>query len=314
MLPDLRAIRSSLLLAGMLALAQNPVEATTIASDDFLTGGSGDYSATNVNGQIITAGTTGYFIGTASGNLAPGWTSGTGAFVAQAIGLTNPNVINPPSSNDGSLTIVGNANTRLQYRDLSSASPPASSDYYFSLLLSESANSYTGTAYAGLGLARATGGNALIPATGFDIGFLNGQLSLFYNNGGANLASESLLTGSPVDNQTYMVALHLNMTGPSSGTITPSVYDNTGTLINSPASQAVAVTENTATDMGAFQGFVTNNFNGTIPAKVTFDEFRFGTAASDVTAVPEPGSAGLLAMSAAALFGGWRKRRRTRGI
>ena len=184
------------------------MEATTIAADDFLTTGTaGFYSATSVNGQTATNGTTGYYTGSTTATQTAGWASGTGAFVAQTGGLTNPNVVNPPTSNDGSLTIVGNSNTRSQYRDLASTSPIASSDYYFSLLCPESANSCLGTA-----LCRGGSHNPISPerllqppsrvlASDFPMGL---SLSFASTGGDESDQRNHSLAEAPSASQTYM--------------------------------------------------------------------------------------------------------------
>ncbi|EDY21194.1 protein of unknown function DUF1555 [Chthoniobacter flavus Ellin428] len=293
-------------------LARERAQANLIALDNFettSTSSSGFYLAGNINGQTATTDTVGYYTGSASGNQIAGWQSGTGAFLAQVGGLTNPLLVSPPTTNDGSFLAAGNANPRLQYRDLASISPPVSSDYYFSLLLSESATSYTGSVYAGLGSSRPSGANATIPANGFNIGFNNGALSLFYGNGSASYATESLLA-APTANQTYLVEVHLSLSGPNA-TFTPSIYDSTGTLVNSPGAQAVTGTINSSTDLGAFQSWISTNFTNQSPSKVVFDDFRFGTAESDVInppSVPEPASAVLLALGSLGIAARRRKR------
>ncbi|MEI9893515.1 MAG: PEP-CTERM sorting domain-containing protein [Chthoniobacter sp.] len=311
MVPHLRISCLSLALACGMVAAQDRAQATLIALDNFETtptGTGGFYFAGNINGQTSTNGTVGYYTGTAVPGQVAGWPSGTGAFVAQVGGLTNPLLVNPATSNDGSLLAAGNANPRLQYRDLASKSAPASTDYYFSMLLSESVNSYTGSVYAGLGLSRSANANATVPTTGFNIGFNNGALSLFYNNGGAAYAVESLLA-TPAVNQSFMVEIHLSLSG-TAATFTPLVYDNTGTLVNTPASQAVTGIIDSTTDLGAFQSFISGQFNNQLPSKVVFDEFRFGTAESDVISVPEPGSVGLMAMGALGVWGNGRRRKK----
>ncbi|HSI15194.1 MAG TPA: PEP-CTERM sorting domain-containing protein [Chthoniobacter sp.] len=309
MSPRLRPSHLGIALLCSVVAGQHSARATLIALDNFETTASttsGFYLTGNINGQSATAGTSGYFAGTASGNQSVGWQSGTAAFLAQVGGLTNPLLVSPATANDGSFLAAGNANARLQYRDLASISAPASSDYYFSLLLSESVISYTGTVYAGLGSSRPTGANATIPANGFNIGFNNGALSLFYNNGGASYATQSLLA-TPTANQTYMVEVHLTLAG-TTATLIPFVYNSSGALLNTPASQAVTGIVNSTTDIGAFQSWISSDFNTQSPSKVVFDAFRFGTAESDVISVPEPTATGLLALSAVGLIGFRRKR------
>jgi len=279
----------------LFALFAQQSYAAIIASDQFLVGGSG-YTAANLNGQVITAGTTGYFTGTASGSSAPGWTSGTGAFLAQATGLTHPFTANAPVSGDGKVNVVGNSNNRIQYRDFATTTPVAANNYYYSLLLRESTTSYTGTVYAGIGESRPSGGNATIPATGFNIGYLNGVMSLFYNNGGASYATQTLVA-TPTANSTYLVTVDYNAVA---GTLTPTVYDSAGNVVNSPAAISATMSP---THMGAFQMFVSSQFTATSPQVINFDEFRFGTALSDVVAIPEPGAWALLGCLAMGILG-----------
>ena len=293
-------------------LARERAQANLIALDNFETTSTstpGFYVAGNINGQASTTDTFGYYTGAPVGNQIAGWQSGTGAFSAQVGGLANPLLASPPTTNDGSFLAAGNANARLQYRDLASTSPPVSSDYYFSLLLSESVASYTGSVYAGLGSSRAIGANATTPSNGFNIGFNNGALSLFYGNGTASYATESLLA-APTANQAYLVEVHLSLSG-TNATFTPSIYDSTGTLVNNPGAQAVAGTINSSTDLGAFQSWVSANFTNSSPSKVVFDDFRFGTAESDVInspSVPESTSAVLLALGSLGIAARRRKR------
>jgi len=279
-----------------------------IASDSLLTTATpttGYYVAGNVNGQSSPNGTTGYYSGASAGNQVAGWNSGTGAFLAQVGGLSHPLLTNVPTTNDGSLVAAGNANNRLQYRDLATIAPPASGDYFFSVLLREASNSYTGTTYVGLNPSRASGANATVPSTGFQVGFANGALTLFYNNGGAAYATQTLLA-TPTANATYLAELDYTV---ATGALTPRVYDATGTLVNNPAAQTVTATVNPSTDLGAFDGFITADFNNQAPTKVTFDEFRFGTTQADVVAVPEPAEVGLIGLLVAAM-GARRGRRR----
>lgn len=308
LLPAGRRLLSLLVLP--LAFTGN-AEAVIIASDNFIVGGDGlqgnAYSATiaNINGQSATVGTSGYFTGTASGISAPGWVSGTGAFSVFASGSTHPLSPNPAGANDGRFVASGNGNVRIQYRDFATVAPPASTDYYFSALLRQSATSYTATTYIGISNSRAAGANGTVPNTGFSVGFVNGGISLFYGNGTATLGTTSLLAGAAASS-TYMAVLHYNV---ASGTLTPMLYNDAGTLINNPAGQAVAATINTATDLGAFTSYVDAGFTTGGPVAVSYDQFRFGTALSDVMIVPEP-SASLLALGG--LGGLALARRRTR--
>jgi hypothetical protein len=293
-------------LSCLLTGASGAAQAAVIASDSLLTTAtatSGYYVQGNVNGQASLNGTTGYYTGAAAGNQIAGWNSGTGAFLAQVGGLTHPLLVNGSTTNDGSLVAAGNANNRLQYRDLASTAPAASSDYYFSALLREASNSYVGTTYVGLGPSRALGANAAVPNTAFQVGFLNGALTLFYGNGTTTYSTETLVA-TPAANSTYLAELDYNV---ATGALTPRIYDSTGAVANNPVLQTVVATVNTSTDLGAFDAFITADFNNQTPTKVTFDEFRFGTAQADVAAVPEPGAVGLLGVGVLAAAG--RRRR-----
>jgi hypothetical protein len=297
--------------AGVL-LGAGGAHAALIAGDSFLTtvtSTTGNYVAGNLNAQTATNGTTGYYIGASVGSQAAGWNSGTAAFNAQTGGLTHPAVVNPAGANDGSIVATGNGNNRLQLRDLANLSPTASPDYSFSLLLRESANSYTGTTYGGLGPSRATGQNGIVPTSGIHLGFLNGAIALFYNTGDTALSSE-VLVATPSANTTYLAEVDYNV---ATGKLTPFVYDATGAVVNTPAAQAVTATV-ASTDLGAFELFITSNFNaglvGGNPVAVSFDEFRFGTARTDVVQAPEPAAMGLFA--AGAIGASLRRRRGAR--
>ena len=291
-----------------------------IASDSFLTAATataGAYTAGNINGQTNTGGTFGYFTGAAGGNPAPGWTSGTGAYFASVTALSHPLTVNASvSASDGSLNAAGNANNRVQYRDFTTTAPPVSSSYFYSTLIRESATSYTGTAFAGLAPSLATNGNATLQATGFAVGFVNGAMTLFYNNGGTNFTSATdqlTLIASPTAGSTYLAEVAVTVLSGTSATLTPRIYDATGALVNNPIAQTVTATLNTATDLGAFEGFVSSNINlnasGATPITILFDEFRFGTAEADVVSTPEPGTLALLGLCAGPLLSRRQRRR-----
>lgn len=266
-------------------------KATLIASDDFLNAAApaDGYQTGNINGQGTTAGTTGYFTGAAGGNPAPTWTSGTGAFQAVASGLTNPLVVNPPTSNDGKLWAAGNANNRWQYRDFAAAPAPAS-DYYFSMLLTQTSSSYTGTSYAGVGPSRATGQNASAAASRIAAGYVNGAMTLFYSDTSGALSNAPLLTSPGTG--TYLLELHVSGSG-SSAVITPTLYNASGSAVAVLTSSVNATVNNT--DLGSFQGYVSSDFN--VNGVIYYDEFRLGTTPSDVIATPEPASAAMLTLA-----------------
>lgn len=282
-------------------------DAAIIASDSALTGGVGNYTAGNINGQTSTGGTTGYFTGAAGGNPAPGWTAGTGIFSATTGGIVHPLTANPPAVDDGRFTSAGNANTRTQYRDFATTTPVASNNYYFSALLRESAVVYTGTSFVGIAASRPTGQFATTPASGFHVGFLNGSLTLFFKalSTDTSLTTRTLVA-SPTVSANYMATIHLDVVA---GTLTAMVYNAAGTLVNNPLTDTVTASV-TSTDLGAFYMHLSSDFNGGGPAGIAYDELRFGTALSDVM-IPEPSSA-MLAAGALAL--GLTRRKRSRSV
>ena len=286
-----------------LFLAGASARATVIASDSFVTGVPGGYSSGTVGdkigGQAATTGTVGYFTGAPGGNPAPGWNPGTFSDVIVAGGPISAAAVNqPPVSIDGSINARGDGVARLQYRDFASATPPASPDYYFSALLYQTAfGAYQGASYIGLGPSRASAlAPSTPPTTGLAVGYNNGALSLFYNNGGAALATEPLLASTGI--ASYLVKVAITGSGAAT-TLTPTVYDFRANVLNNPAAQAVTAIL-APSDMGAFQLFQTADFNNTSPANISFDELRFATTESEV-AVPEPGSLGLIGIGLALL-------------
>jgi len=281
-------------------LAASASHGAIIASDNFLTGGPAEnYVAGNLNGQVKTAGTIGYYTGATAAPQTSGWASNTGAFAASVGGVTHPLTANPAGANDGRVLATGNGNTRVQYRDFVSTTPPPSTDYYFSALMRKSADVLPGTSFVGLSSARIAGLNGSAPTGGFFVGFSGSSLSLFYNDGAA-IVSKSLVAAASV-NIAYMATLHYNTT---TGLLTPMVYDNTGALVNNPALDAVAATV-AATDMGAFYFSISSEFTSSSPT-MAYDELRFGTALTDVM-IPEPSAMALL-MGGLGVMGLVRKR------
>lgn len=277
------------------SLAAGVSQAAIIASDDFLTGGPVDnYAATNLNGQVKTAGTSGYYTAAAAGTQTPGWASGTGAFVATVGGVTHPLSSSPAGANDGRVVATGNANNRIQYRDFVSTTPPASTDYYFSALMRKSAVALPGASYVGLSVSRIAGQNATSVTSGMFIGFSASSISLFYNDGTA-MVTKSLVTTADM-NLAYMGTLHYNTT---TGLLTPSIYDSTGVLVNNPLTDAVTATL-AATDMGAFHYTISSGFVNASSPTLAYDQLRFGTELADVM-IPEPSAVALLAGGLASL-------------
>lgn len=269
--------------------------AVIIASDDFTVppAGGGGYVAGDINGQGPTLGTVGYYTGPASGNSVSGWVSGTGAFSATTGGSIHPLSPNPPpSTNEGRMATSGNGAVRIQYRDFASPTAPPSNDYYFSAILRQSSTSYTGTTSIGISDSRAGGANATIPNTGFMVGFVNGGISLFYGNGTTTFGTTNLLAAAnALASHSYLAVVHYNAV---SGTITPMLYNASGTLINNPTAQTTSATI-TAANLGAFTAFVDAGFVGGGVTAVSYDQLRFGTELSDVMIIPEP-SVSLLAL------------------
>jgi hypothetical protein len=276
--------------------------AAVIASDSFLSNANAAVAASNneyqsgvtIANQKGTAGTIGYSTApnTTPGTTSPvaGWVSGSSVYQASSLSLTNPLTASPNfSSDNGSLLAVGNSNTRTQYRDFT-ANVSTTSTYYFSALLRENSNSYTGLSYVGLAPGKASG-SASPTLKGVDVGFSNGDLTLWASNG-TSLATTTLLS-TPTVNSTYLAEVTMTHSSGTTYSLAASVYDSTGTLVltSSPVTATIA-----SGDIGAFDAVVSNQFTSTLgaPATVNYDELRFGTSLADVIAVPEPSSAALL--------------------
>ncbi len=211
---------------------------------------------------------------------------------------------------------MGNSNIRVQFRDLASGVTNASPTLNFSVLTQESSTSYSAETYFGFNKVQAgeSGGYALTPPNaGFDVGYVNGALTLFYNSNASNssLTSETLLAASSMTaNSTYLVSLQITGINGSNNNvaITPTVYnsaDVSQTLAGGAVSAILNLTTATTSDIGTLSPYISAGFTGS-GATAYF-------AQATLSSVPEPSSAALVTI-ALMVVGACAVRKRSRRI
>ena len=278
-----RAI-TTLAAAATAALAAQ-ASAALIASDSFSvdgTPGNGDYNVGNLNDQNPTVGLTGF--------VNQDWRQSnggaTGDVDVEMGGLTAALV--PGTTLPGNVRSDGNPNNaRGIYHEL--ASVPSSDSYFFSFVLSsEYGNSMT------LGLT---------PIGGFNSGDYVDGVSVGVDDNGAGTGGNDLVfrveSGRIVliedydQTTTYFALVEIANDDAGTDTITASIYSDSTLDLSSPLATATTTGEVTA-DLTHLAFKKQDNLAATGGAK--FDEFRFGTEIADVTAIPEPASAGLIGL------------------
>jgi hypothetical protein len=304
-------LASQILAASIVVIfASIPGNAALIATDSFLTtttGAGSTYNSTTDSGRLWglnpTAGTSGF-------SAAWGTTNGTQTadLRAQVGGLTHPFVVNPAGANDGSAFATNGSSTRTITRPFAVFSRTEPQYFMSALLRTESMPTVTNPAAIGFG---GPFNHDVAPTNGLQIGIDDGEIRLYHRNtAGTYVSAGTLVTSGIQASMTYQLIVQIDANSSAVGDelFTASVYDSTGLQVGSSVSIQgsldIAGTE--------FERMLLHKRDLTAYANIAntprFDEFRFGTALSDVSAVPEPGGYAMMIVTAL----GWLCVRRSR--
>jgi hypothetical protein len=240
--------------------------ATPIASDSFSTEGGFfiSYTPGSIADEAPIEGCIG-FMG--------GWSGGTAAFVVTNGGLTHP--LTPGKTWDGRLIAytssgsAGGGGARNLGRLLTSA--PGSGTYYMSVLLQKNAFTSSRDLLAGLS-AENPPETGIFDVYGSYIGFLDGGISFFAP--GAQIWQ--LLPYAQVNvNETYFALLRYDYSTSGPDTVTATIYNGASSQVAQQTMTGLGL-DGSLTDFGV----LTQDFG----PMVAIDEWRFGTALSDVMA------------------------------
>ncbi|WP_168442483.1 sialate O-acetylesterase [Pontiella desulfatans] len=271
---DLAALKSLLIYSGMLWTSS--VQAALIATDSFATqaGGAPSYYDTAINGGSIDNGSAQNPSVGVSG-FTGAWDAigyKTGAVQAQN-GVSLTHAMSAGSAMNGSIRGYsvqgGRADlSRRVSRALTSA-PTSDGTYYMSILLRKTASSTTGTLWAGLG-----------PSERYDV-FITGSTSTFiglnagaisfYSNG---TITELLASGNVNAEETYLALLQFDYSSAGADSVTVTLYDSAS------VQQATRTFNNLTLNMSYLHLAICPYYS----PEEAIDEFRFGTALSDVVA------------------------------
>ncbi len=274
-LPRFSLAAASLGVAAVVSFAPTTALAVPIASDSFAVGVSNGYTVGNLTGQNPSFGASGF-----SANWSP-LSGSTSDLVAETGGLTASLVQGSTQPGQASHIGTGN-NTRANYHRVSSV--PASTEYYFSFLLSSTAGNA-----AQFGLSPQGAQNAL-PTQGVRVGVTAANNIVLYVDG----LPSTILTGY-TPSTTYFVLVDIaNVAGTGNDTVGARVFSSTATDLSTPLGTATPIT---TADISGDLTYLGLSKNATTSTGADFDEFRFGTTIADVaniTAVPEPSSVAML--------------------
>lgn len=275
---------AALLAAGSLGVSG--AHAALLASDSFAS-----YAAnSNIHGQTGGNGWSGAW----SVQNIGGGASGAATVSTTSITYTHDGVV----LGGGNSLLLGNTSNGTQ-RNVFSSVNTGGSDYYVSMIFQ-----YSGTVFAGWQAK-----DDSVDIANDSIGLLNTNSTVGARVDGSTGSSVSTLTAGTTY---FMVMEYTGWTGSNYSTVNVWINPNAGVQSNSSIS--ATYTDPTTEDGGGSAGFLGLYVRTTIDAGESFrlDDLRVGTDWASVTsAIPEPGSASLLAAAAAGCFVAMGRRRRS---
>ena len=248
--------------------------AILIASDSFATqaGGAPSYydtaitagSLDNGSAQNPTVGVNGFSgawdaVGNKTGAIQA--QSGVSLIHAMSTGAALIGSIRGYSTSGGKATLA-----RRVSRALASA-PTSDGTYYMSMLLRKTASSTTGTLWAGLGPSESY--DVAITSSASTLIGLNAGAISFYSNGAI---TELLASGGVNADETYLALLQFNYSSTGTDSATVTIYDGAS------VQQASQTFNGLTLDLSYFHLAIRHYYS----PEEAIDEFRFGTALSDV--------------------------------
>lgn len=291
--PRKNTVRNASALLAFTVAGALPAQAALLAIDTFE-----DYNTTT-NIRLQAGGGTGW---SGAWNVLNNGSSSTPT--AGTAMVTNTEI----TYNHGGVTLGGgqsllldNASNGTQ-RNVFSSVNTSGSDFYVSFIFQ-----FTGTVFAGF---QALDADPDINNDSIGLVNTNGAIAARVDNSNGSTAA-----GFVVQNTTYfMVIQYTGWTEANPQYTTVNVWINPNTGEQSESSVSATYTDTTPADGGGSSGFLgfyartTGIDVGT--ERMLIDDLRIGTSWASVTAIPEPGSASLLAAGAVALFAMTGRRRR----
>jgi len=268
--------RLSFLALSALLAGASIAHADIILSDSFaIDAGGADYNTAQLGGQSATVGTTGY-----TGD----WSSGTSLIDVTTGGLTHSAMTGTAQEGRVFSNDSQNFNARVLYRDIDyTTTPLVTGTYYFSALFNKSAAS-SGDMLVGFGDAAT---HQTTAANYNTFGIVSGG-ALSYRN------TEIVSSANFAVDTTYIGVMEINYDSAGTDSIVVTFYNEAAAQVGSQTFSGLDI------DTNLGQILVGTASQGNNNAFV--DEFRFGTALSDVYVVPEPSAFALIGLGSLVLL------------